>query len=239
MKLSRTSGVLSLAILSATFAPIAVAQVGAGGPGGSGGGASGPGAMAGHSGWYGGFSIGQSRANIEDARITNGLLGAGFTSTSISKDERDTGYKVFAGYQINRNFALEGGFFDLGRFGFTATTAPPGTLNGSIKLRGLNLDAVGMLPIADRFSVFGRVGLNYAQARDSFSGTGLVTVTNPSPTKSQTNYKAGLGLQYDFSTTLGMRLEAERYRVNDAVGNRGDIDVFSLGLIYRFGGKHL
>ena len=27
----------------------------------------------------------------------------------------------------------------------------------------------------------------------------------------------------------------ERYRINDAVGNRGDIDLVSLGLVYRFG----
>ena len=235
MKLSRISAALGLAILSTGFCSMAAAQAGAGGLGGSGAGAVAPGAAAGYSGWYGGFSIGQSRANIDQTRIANGLLGAGFTATSIAKDERDTGYKAFAGYQVNRNFAIEGGFFDLGKFGFTATTVPPGTLSGNIRLRGLNLDAVGMLPIADRFSVIGRAGLAYAEARDSFSGTGLVVVTNPNPTKRETNYKVGLGLQYDFNAALGMRLEAERYRVNDAVGNRGDIDLFSLGLVYRFG----
>jgi OOP family OmpA-OmpF porin len=50
-------------------------------------------------------------------------------------------------------------------------------------------------------------------------------------------YKLGAGLQYDFTESLGMRLEAERYRINDAVGNRGDIDLFTIGLIYRFGEK--
>jgi OOP family OmpA-OmpF porin len=34
-----------------------------------------------------------------------------------------------------------------------------------------------------------------------------------------------------------MRLEAERYRINDAVGNKGDVDLFSVGLVYRFGEK--
>ena len=37
--------------------------------------------------------------------------------------------------------------------------------------------------------------------------------------------------------SLGARLEAERYRINDAVGNKGDVDLLSLGLIYRFGLK--
>lgn len=235
MKLSRTSGTLGLALLSAIFSPFAVAQVGAGGPGGSGAGASGPGAMTGQSGWYGGFSIGQSRAKIDDARIAGGFLANGFTSSNITHDDRDTGYKIFGGYQINRNFAVEGGYFDLGKFGYAATTVPAGTLSGTIKLRGLNLDAVGTLPVTGKLSAIGRVGLNYAEARDTFSGTGLVVVTNPNPRKSETNYKVGVGLQYEFTETWGMRVEAERYRINDAIGSRGDIDLFSLGLIYRFG----
>jgi OOP family OmpA-OmpF porin len=192
-------------------------------------------ATAGDLGWYGGINIGQSRANIDDARITSGLLGSGFTTTSINDDDRDTGYKIFGGYKLNKNFAVEGGYFDLGRFGFTATTVPAGTLNGTIKLKGLNLDAVGILPINGKFSAFGRAGLNYAEADDSFSGTDAVSVSNPNPSKRETNYKFGAGVQYDINESLGMRAEAERYRINDAVGNRGDIDLFSVGLVYRFG----
>jgi OOP family OmpA-OmpF porin len=60
-------------------------------------------------------------------------------------------------------------------------------------------------------------------------------VNMPSAGKSETNYKYGMGLQYAFSDTLSLRAEAERYRINDAIGNRGDVDLFSLGLIYRFG----
>ena len=195
-----------------------------------------PSAMAEDLGWYGGINIGQSRAKIDDARITSGLLSGGFTATSISDDDRDTGYKFFGGYQFNKYFALEGGYFDLGKFGFTATTTPAGTLDGNIKLKGLNFDAVGILPITEKFSAFGRVGLNTAEAKDSFTGTGAVTVLNPNPKKRDTNYKFGLGLQYDFTGPLAVRAEAERYRINDAVGHKGDIDLVSVGLIYRFGG---
>jgi OOP family OmpA-OmpF porin len=216
MKLARASGTLGLAALAVIASPFAVAE---------------------DSGWYGGVNIGQSRAKIDDARITSGLAGQGAASTSITDDNRDTGYKLFGGYKINRNFAVEGGYFDLGRFGFTATTVPPGTLNGTIKLKGLNLDAVGILPFSEKFSAFGRVGMNYAQAKDSFTGTGLVNVSNPNPSKREANYKFGAGLQYDFTQSLGMRLEAERYRINDAVSNKGDVDLFSVGLVYRFGEK--
>lgn len=188
-------------------------------------------------GWYGGANIGRSAANIDDARITSGLAAGGLGTSSISDRDRSTGFKLYGGYQFHRNFAVEGGYFDLGKFGYTANTIPTGTLDGNIRLTGFNLDAVGLLPFNDRFSALGRVGLNYAKASDSFTGTGAVNVTNPNPSKSGTNYKLGVGLQYAFTEALGMRAEVERYRVNDAVGNKGHVDLFSVGLVYRFGGK--
>ena len=188
--------------------------------------------------WYLGGNIGQSRAKIDDARIASQLTGINLPPSSISDDKSDTGYKLFGGYQFNKNLAVEGGYFDLGQFGFTAITVPAGTLSGNIKLKGLNLDAVGKLPLADKFSVFGRLGLQYAQAKDTFSSSGAVPPpTNPSPSKNALNYKAGVGVQYDFNRSMGMRIEAERYRVDDAVGNKADINLVSVGLVYRFGKK--
>src|SRR5450830_546714 len=196
-----------------------------------------PFAMADDSGWYVGANIGQSRAKIADDRITAQLLSGGLVTTSISDDNRDLGFKIFGGYLINKNFAVEGGYFDLGEFGFRALTLPTGTLNGNIKLKGLNLDLVGILPFTEKFAAFGRVGVNYAYAKDSFSGTGSVSVLNPNPSKYDTNYKFGVGLQYALTESVGIRAEAERYRIDDAVGNKGDIDLLSLGLVYRFGQK--
>jgi OOP family OmpA-OmpF porin len=217
MKIAQISGAIGVVALAAFAGPFAAAQD--------------------DTGWYVGAGVGRSHAKIDDPRIIDGLSAQGFSTDSISDDNRDTGYKLFGGYQFNRNFALEGGYFYLGRFGFTADTAPAGTLNGSIKLRGVNLDAVGFLPFTGKLSAFGRTGADYSQARDAFSGAGLVDVTNPSPSKNCLNYKLGLGLQYAFNESLAMRLEAERYRIDDAVGNKGDIDLYSVGLVYRFGQK--
>lgn len=189
--------------------------------------------------WYIGGNIGQSRAKIDNARILANLQGLGIPS-SISDDNNGNAYKLFGGYQFNKNFALEGGYFNLGQFGYTTTTLPPalaGTLNGRIKLQGLNIDAVGMLPFTEKFSAFGRIGAQYAQAKDNFSGTGssaIAVLANANPSKNAFNPKVGLGLQYDFTRSVGMRVEAERFRINDAIGNTGDINMYSLGLVYRF-----
>ena len=191
-------------------------------------------ALAAASDWYGGFGVGQSRAEVDDDRIRAELLGSGLNITSIGDNERDLAYKIFGGYKLNKNFALEAGYFHLGEFGFEATTSPAGTLSGNAKLRGVNLDAVGMFPLSEKFSAFARLGMQYGYAKDSFAGTGAVVV-DPRKSKRAGNYKAGLGVQYDFTDTLALRGEWERYRLNDGVGNRGDIDMVSAGLIFKFG----
>ena len=185
--------------------------------------------------WYGGFGVGQSRANIDDGRIRDELLGSGLTVTGIGDNERDLAYKLFGGYSFSRNVALEAGYFNLGTFGFDATTSPTGTLAGSVKMHGFNIDVVGSLPLGEKLSAFGRLGAQYGESKGSYSSTGAVVVPNASPSKRAGNYKAGLGLQYAFSDALGLRGEWERYRLNDAVGNRGDIDMISAGLVFKFG----
>jgi OmpA-OmpF porin, OOP family len=64
-----------------------------------------------------------------------------------------------------------------------------------------------------------------------------VNVIDPNPSKTQPSFKFGLGLQYDFTDRFGGRLELERYRINPAVGSKGDIDLLSLGIVMRFGGS--
>lgn len=195
-----------------------------------------PPAAATQDGWYGGISIGRSEASISEERIRAELTAAGRTMTSIDEDHQDIGWKLFGGMKFNKHFALEGGYFNLGKFGFTATTSPTGTYTGSAKVQGVNLDAVGILPITEKISAFGRAGLIYAEVKDTFSGTGGVVVSNSNPKKSDGNFKYGFGVQYDFTPRLGLRGEWERYRVNDAVGNTGDIDMLLVGLVYTFGG---
>lgn len=214
MRISTIPGTLSLVALTLVASPYARAQ---------------------DSGWYLGANVGQSRAKIDDTRITSGLLGSGLGVTTLQDHDKDTGFKVFGGYEFNRWFSLEGGYFNLGKMGYTAATLPGGTLEGQIKVQGVNLDAVLNIPLTEKFSVFGRAGVIYADAKDTFSGTGAVVVVNPSPSEKGTNYKYGGGLQYDFTKSFGMRAEYERYRINDAIGNKGDIDLASIGLLFRFG----
>lgn len=187
------------------------------------------------SAWYVGGSLGQARAAIDDKRLARSLTAKGAALTSFTTDERELGFKLLVGKQLNRYFALEAGYFDLGRFGFGATTTANGKLRGEAGFRGVNLDLVGQLPLTQRLSLLGRVGAQYARTSTHFSGNLLAGVTTPNAREHKTNAKAGLGLEYKLSEALALRGEVERYRISDAVGNRGDVDLLALTLAYKLG----
>ncbi len=193
-------------------------------------------AAADNSGWYVGGNLGLSQAEIDDERIIGALEAAGASSVSIEDEDDDIGFKLFGGYQFDKHWAVEGGYFNLGEFGFTATTVPAGTLTGATEIQGLSIDPVFTWRLTRRLSLLGRVGLTYAEADTSYAATGSV-VAPSNRDKRATSYKFGGGAQYNFTRRLGARLEAESYRIDDAVGNKGDINLFSLGLVYRFFGS--
>jgi OmpA-OmpF porin, OOP family len=184
--------------------------------------------------FYGGVGAGIARSANETARTT-GVLLPGVDTISSSSDRNDNAFKVFGGYQINRNIALETGYYSLGKSRFTTQTSPAGSLSGATKVRGLNFDVVGTLPISDRFAALARVGAHHAWSEERYSGTGAGSGISSSTKHNNTNYKVGVGVQYELSPAMWVRGEMERYRVKDATGRRNNIDVASLSLVFPFG----
>lgn len=121
--------------------------------------------------------------------------------------------KLFGGYQFTPNFALEGGYFDLGHI-------DDGT--GRVKLRGAYLDAVGLYEFAPKWSVLGRAGL----AEGRFTSVGG---KDSSPA-----LKLGAGIQYDLTDRVALRTEYERYRFTDAFDAKANVGVVSVGLKVAF-----
>lgn len=187
-------------------------------------------------GWYAGLTIGASDANMN----ADVVAVTGATSTNFVTDQRDPGVKVFAGYRLHRHFALEGGFAWLGEFQATnQVTAPTvGALNADIRVIGLYIDAVGLLPIGERFAAFAKVGAIGTETRTFRSTSGTVTPAPGSSTNASTdqaNLKFGLGVQYDIGKTVTVRAEWERIlNVGDANTGEFDLSVYSVGLLFRF-----
>jgi OOP family OmpA-OmpF porin len=183
-------------------------------------------AFAQDTGFYVGGALGQSSADVD-------------CTGTISCDDKDNSWKILVGYQFNRNFSLEFGYADLGAA--TATTPPIpfppfGTIPGAnlkIETTTWELVGVGSVPIADRFSIYGKVGLYRA---DTETRAVFTDGVSGSESDSSTSLTFGLGLRYDFTQNLGVRAEWQRYGdVSEAAsGEEFDIDVISIGVIFRF-----
>ncbi|HEX5311968.1 OmpA family protein [Aquabacterium sp.] len=185
--------------------------------------------------YYGGISVGQSRSSLDEENITQQQIGSGLSVVNIQREERDTAYKLFGGYQFNRYYGMEVGYFYLGTPHFSSTTTPDGSLEGKVKIQGWNVDLLGFLPLTTNLSALGRLGAQYAKTSDRFTGSGAVVPADPNPTNHHGNYKFGAGLQYEFSPSFLLRGEWERYRVSDAMSNHAAVNVASLSLIFPFG----
>ena len=196
-----------------------------------------PAALAAEGRWYLGAGGGEARLKNDDSSINGALFGTGATATAATKDDNSFQYKLYVGYEINKYFAVEGGYFKLGEFSFNAITAPAGTLAGNLKVNhGWNLDVLGRLPLyQDRFSLFARVGGQSTTTTDLFAGTGGATpLFNPAPSKTEINYKAGAGAEYMFGKNVGTRLEWERYHISDGFSGHLNVDAYTLNLLYKF-----
>ncbi len=144
-------------------------------------------AIAAEQGFYAGGSLGES-----DDEILN---------------ETDSGYKLFAGYEFNRNAAVEVAFVDLGEF-----------VGGVLDQYGLAFQFVGKLPVSNQMNLFGKVGL-FNWTVDVFG----LTDDGTDPTY-------GAGVEFRFTEQLAGRVEWETFQ--DIAG--GDVDLISVGLSVRF-----
>ena len=123
------------------------------------------------------------------------------------------GLELYGGYELTPNFALEGGYFDLGR---------SSDVGGTARARGLYVDAIGGVMLVPDWSLQARLGVAEGRLRTSLGDDNSPAI------------KLGLGVQYDLSKNTALRLGYEHYRFTDAFGSRPDVGQTSLGLKFRF-----
>ena len=172
-----------------------------------------------HTGFYVGGSVGGAWVDMGNVAgdIANAARSAGATNVTSDEDEGDTVFKLFAGYKINKNFAIEGGYADLGKYTASASASVgnvSGSINGDVKAYAIFIDAVGFLPAGSNedFSVFGKAGLAYTKtkANVSASATGLGSAS-ASESDSEVVPKLGLGAQYYVTRNVALRAEYDIY----------------------------
>lgn len=167
-------------------------------------------------GFYIGGSVGQSK--MDNGNAIPDLI------TSGTVDGKDTGYKIFGGYQFNQNFGVDLAYVDLGKASYSGTFLGIPVTGGTVKTSGLNISAVGTLPLNSGFALFGKVGFFTWESKAS-DVTGGVSFSGK---EDGTDVSFGVGASYNFTKNFGVRAEWERFK---AVG---DIDLLSIGVVYKF-----
>jgi OOP family OmpA-OmpF porin len=167
-------------------------------------------------GFYIGGSVGKS--DFDDNNAIPSLI------TSGTVDGSDTGFKIFGGYQFNQNFGVDLAWVDLGKASYSGTFSGLPVTGGTVKTLGLNVSAVGTLPLSSGFALFGKVGFFAwdAKANDTTGGVPF------SGSQNGTDVSFGVGASYDFTKNIGIRAEWERFKAE------GDINLLSVGLVYKF-----
>jgi OOP family OmpA-OmpF porin len=123
--------------------------------------------------------------------------------------DEDTSIRILGGYQVNKNIAAEFGYMDLGS-----------VAGGSAKGKAWDFVGVGSIPLADKFSVYGKLGFAWSEVKGFGQNESGMELTY------------GFGASYDFSPTVAFRGEWQKYP--DAGDGATDIDVLSIGVIFRF-----
>ena len=204
------------------------------------------------SGAYLGIGIGSAKAvgfskyadySVEDLQYyADFFYGPGVFTATGSGDDSSLGGKLFVGYNFNKYLALEGFYTNFGEFKVNASAFDGiDTLStvDSWKASGFGIAGLGMLPISNSFSLFGKFGLVYWNMRYQWTLNDLV----PPPTSDSFSDSArglsplfGVGAKFDFSERFGIRAEYERYLdigKKDTTG-QFDIDLISVSGVVRF-----
>lgn len=201
-------------------------------------------------GWYALAFGGQSSAkNVSqgdlDQTVVEVFGSVGLTPVDVtsSLDDSDTGFGLAGGFQVNEHFAAELAYVDLGDLSYVAS----GTFTDGVSDLASEFDlsqtasgpvfsVLGILPIGERFSVFGRVGLALMNVEADLRVTIDGEAATDSVSTQRSNGVYGIGGEFSFNERFAVRLEWDRYADVGSEDLTGDVDIdfISLGLRYNF-----
>lgn len=161
------------------------------------------------SGFYVGTELGysnNSHTNASYQSIDNADLNL-FGSNNL-------GGRLFAGYKLDRNFALEVGYNNTVDMSGNATSGS-NSADWHYQVQGIDTSIIYNFPLANHFNVFAKagVGLYQADVHDEYVYSDTVI------DKNQTRVVgiAGTGIEYNFRNYVGLGLSATYQTENDYI----------------------
>lgn len=165
-------------------------------------------------------------AAAQDFHLSAGFGGSRFNVVCDGAgpcDKGATGWRLAAGWQANPNWGAEALYLSAGDF-----KAAGNNVAGDAKASGYGLAGTYRLPLDKNIALLARLGV--ARMKGEFTPT-----TSGASGSSQTTTQplVGLSLQYDFSQTLGARLDWDATRARMA-NDAGSLNLVSASLLLRF-----
>jgi len=201
---------------------------------------------------YAGALVGYSQfSGNQDANEQNLIdiltnTGNDFTEITSSTEDTDIGYQALFGYRFHRFFGAELGLAQFGDLKSTAKTEMdfddgrgfvPASVSLTFTAGGPMLSAIGILPLGERFELFGRLGYLFTSSERSLTsrvdgqsgGFGSAKGDSQNPVY-------GIGFGWNINQVYSIRGE---YQQLDQLGQENrtgaeDVSVMGLGLLIRF-----
>lgn len=189
--------------------------------------------------WYVGGALGQS--SLKDWSVLAHLDDGSYRSRA--QDDRDVGYRVFAGVELSRYFAIDLGYADFGEATFNAQSDGSGSqwaagpLAESFALTAIDLGLLGKLPLRRDLALFGRVGGLRTESEESGMAThqsaGAIAFTT---TARHNSWSYGAGVEYDGLRPVRLigAYTAATFDRSTPGSNDARVDSVALSLAYLF-----
>lgn len=187
-------------------------------------------------GWYLRAAVGRASAGVNTAELTGALDAAGLPATA-QVHGADAAWTVVGGLQLQRHWALEGGYIDLGRARTTVDAVgirDPAALlrtiadDGPILPHGWTAQAVGRISPLPRLHAFARIGLLRWESDVSVAAAPLASLQR---TVSGVAFTYGAGVEYRLLERISVGVSLQRYDLRG-----GAVDFAALGFRYDFHG---
>ncbi|HEV8331217.1 MAG TPA: outer membrane beta-barrel protein [Steroidobacteraceae bacterium] len=216
-------------------------------------------ASAAELGVYAGVSYAMVKKDSTRSVFENEALAidalAGFTPDPASRtatfDDEDSSYGFVVGWRMSEHLALEGGYMDLGEVKYREHAAggfqiapPPapleaGTLQQNIdsSTSGIQLSALGILPLTYRWELYARGGVLISNNTESiFVLDDLGTSGKLRASKSGFDLLAGVGISFSLAEIYNLRLEYQRVfdAGESATLDEADVDLMTLNVSVSF-----
>lgn len=178
------------------------------------------------------LSAGMSLAHAEGPYAGVGVTASRYkfdVQNATSNDDHSgtkAAGKVFAGYDINQTWAIEGGYEDFGSRNYNYTQNGVAG-NISSDSHAFYVAGKGTVPVNEKVGVFGKLGV--AQNHDSISGTGAAAGISG---ENKTGLYASVGAQYAINQKVSLTAEVEHFGKSADQGRKAT--ALSLGARYNF-----